>query len=149
MPCYDRGDILMELIELCHEIKSEILLQLSYYRASVYKSETLEQIEIKIKQLQLLAELCGNEALCDAFRDYEEVKKSGPKNMVPGECFLSHRLANFFQSIETMFEAMLQDIHLADQDDRHHLTKTVLRNRHQLLLICRQGSRPWQFFSGI
>jgi len=149
MPRYDRGDILMELIELCREIKSEIHQQLTYYRASVYKAETAELIEIKIKQLQLLAELCGNESLCDAFRDYEEMKKNGRRLMIPGECFLSHRVANLFQSIELMFEVMLQDIHLADQDDRHKLTKTVLRNRNQLLSICRQGSRPWQFFSGI
>ncbi|MBC7529938.1 MAG: hypothetical protein H7318_00055 [Oligoflexus sp.] len=149
MSRYDRGDILMELIELCRDIKSEIHQQLTYYRASVYKTETAEHIELKITQLQVLAELCGNEALCDAFRDYDEMKKNGLKNMVPGECFLSHRVANLFQSIELMFEDMLQDIHLANQDDRHQLTKNVIRNRKQLLSICRQGTRQWQFFSGI
>ncbi|MBC7659091.1 MAG: hypothetical protein H7249_05220 [Chitinophagaceae bacterium] len=149
MPRYDRGDILMELIELCREIKTEIIQQLNYYRASVYKAETGELIEVKIKHLQTLAELCGNEDLCDAFRDYEEMKRNGWKFVIPGECFLSHRVANLFQSIELMFEVMLQDIHLANQDDRHQLTKNVIRNRKQLLSICRQGSRQWQFFNGI
>ena len=38
-------DILMELIELCKDLKSEIMQQLNYYKASVYKNEMGELIE--------------------------------------------------------------------------------------------------------
>lgn len=149
MPRYDRGDILMELIELCRDIKSEIHQQLTYYRVSVYKTETAEIIEAKVKQLEVLAGLLGNEQLCDAFRDYELMKQNGYKTIVPGECFLSHRLANLFQSIELMFEVLIMDIRQANQEDKYQLTKSVLKNREQVLSICRHGSRQWQFFSGI
>lgn len=149
MPRYDRGDILMELIELCRDIKSEIHQQLTYYRVSVYKTETAEIIEAKVKQLEVLAGLLGNEQLCDAFRDYELMKANGYKTIVPGECFLSHRLANLFQSIELMFEVLIMDIRQANQEDKYQLTKSVLKNREQVLSICRHGSRQWQFFSGI
>lgn len=149
MPRYDRGDILMELIELCREIKSEIHQQLTYYRVSVYKAETGELIEAKVKQLETLAGLLGNEQLIDAFHDYEAMKKNGYKTIVPGECFLSHRIANLFQSIELMFEVMIMDLRQANLDDQYQLTKTVLKNRQQLLSLCRHGSRQWQFFNGI
>ncbi len=149
MPRYDRGDILMELIELCRDIKSDIHQQLTYYKVSVYKTETAEQIEAKVRQLEVLAGLLGNEQLIDAFHDYEAMKKSGYKTVVPGECFLSHRLANLFQSIELMFEMMIMDLRQANQEDRNTLTKNVLKNRQQVLSLCRYGSRQWQFFSGI
>lgn len=149
MPRYDRGDILMELIELCRDIKSEIHQQLTYYRVSVYKAETAEQIEAKVKQLETLAGFLGNEQLIDAFHDYEAMKKNGYKTIVPGECFLSHRIANLFQSIELMFEMMLMDLRLANASDTRELTKNVMKNRQQLLSICRHGSRQWQFFNGI
>lgn len=149
MPRFDRGDILIELIELCREIKSEIHQQLTYYRVSVYKTETAELIEAKVRQLETLARVLGNEQLIDAFHDYEEMKKNGYKTIVPGECFLSHRLANLFQSIELMFEVMILDLRTANLDDRHQLTKTVLRNRQEVLSICRHGSRQWQFFNGM
>lgn len=149
MPRYDRGDILMELIELCRDIKSEIHQQLTYYRVSVYKAETAEIIEGKVKQLEILAGLVGNEPLCDAFRDYEATKKNAYRTIVPGECFLSHRVANLFQSIELMFEALIMDIRQENQEDCYQLTKLVLKNREQVLSICRHGSRQWQFFNGI
>ena len=44
-------DILVELIELCHERMSEVRQQLIYYRASVYKQETSTQIAGKVEQL--------------------------------------------------------------------------------------------------
>ncbi|RYZ75819.1 MAG: hypothetical protein EOP04_32840 [Proteobacteria bacterium] len=149
MPRYDRGDILMELIELCRDIKSEIHQQLTYYRVSVYKAETAEQIEVKVKQLEVLAGLLGDEQLIDAFSDYDLMKKNGYKTLVPGECFLSHRLANLFQSIELMFEVMIMDIRQANQEDKYKLTKSVLIHRDQVLSICRHGSRQWEFFNGI
>ncbi len=149
MPRYDRGDILMELIELCREIKSEIHQQLTYYRVSVYKAETAQLIEEKVGQLEVLSGLFGNQELQDAFRDYEVMKKNGYKMVVPGECFLSHRIANLFQAIELLFEVMIMDLRNANQEDKHTLIKGVLKNRNQVLSICRHGSRQWQFFNGI
>ena len=50
MSRYDRRDIMMELIELSRDLKTEIMQQLNYYRASVYKNETAAVVERKIEQ---------------------------------------------------------------------------------------------------
>lgn len=149
MPRYDRSDILMELIELCRDIKSDILQQLNYYRASVYKNETGQQIESRIAQMQTIAELCGNELLLDAFHDYEEMKKDGLRFAVPGECLLSHRVAHLFQATDCIFEEILESLHQQNQQDSLQLTRNIQRHRRQLLSMCKMGTRQWAFFNAL
>ena len=47
--------IVQELLELCQDIKGEILQQLTYYKASVYKAENAAVIDTKLEQLNPLA----------------------------------------------------------------------------------------------
>ena len=147
MPRYDRSDILMELIELCRDLKSDILQQLNYYRASVYKSETAQQIEARVAQLHDIADMMGSETIREAFRDYEEMKLHGGQHAMPGECLLSKRLSRLFQSLEAGFDDEL----LASKQlqDSVQLSRSIQKNRHRLLTACRQGSRQWAFFSAI
>lgn len=149
MPRYDRSDILMELIELCRDIKSDILQQLNYYRASVYKSETAQQIEGRVAQMRTIAELCGSDLLLDAFHDYDEMKKDGLRFAVPGECLLSHRVARLFQTTDRVFEEILENLHQPNPQDGQQLTRNIQRHRRQLLSMCKMGTRQWAFFNAL
>ncbi len=149
MSRYDHHDILMELIELCREQKSDILQQLTYYRASVYKTETAKIIERKVELLKLVAALIGDEVLLDAFHDYEETKNNGNRQISPGECHLSTRIMNLLQSCDKIFDQLVGEIHLKTNTDRQLFARNVQKHRGQLLSMCRQGTRQWSFFSGI
>lgn len=147
MSRYDRHDILMELIELCRDLKSEILQQLNYYRASVYKNETAELIEAKIEQLRLVASLIGDDELLDAFQDYQVMKKSGSQLVAPGECLLSFRTMRLLQAVETISAELSNHHPQASREDMAKFSQEIRQARPQLLSLCRQGSRQWAFFN--
>lgn len=147
MSRYEHHDIMMELIELCREQKSDILQQLNYYRASVYKSETAAIIERKIGEMQLCASLIGDELLCDAFRDYDATRKNSHLLVAPGECLLSTRVLNLFKACDKILGAQSGQLQQRSPIERQQLSRKVEKHRGQLLSMCRQGSRPWAFFS--
>jgi hypothetical protein len=147
MSRYDRRDIVMELIELSRDLKAEIMQQLNYYRASVYKNETAAVVERKIEQLRLVADLIGDDELQDAFRDYEAMKKGGLEMATPGECLLSLRTMNLMTATDRIF-ADLSNRHPANiPQDTQQFSRNIQKHRRQLLSLCRQGSRQWAFFS--
>ncbi|WP_141735351.1 hypothetical protein [Oligoflexus tunisiensis] len=147
MSRYDRRDIMMELIELSRDIKAEIMQQLNYYRASVYKSETAAMVEGKIEQLQLVADLLGDDELQDAFRDYEAMKRGGLTMATPGECLLSLRTMNLMQATDRIFADLINRHPEQSPQDTLQFSRNIQRHRRQLLSLCRQGSRQWAFFS--
>ena len=147
MARYDHRDIVLELVELCREVKTEILLQLTYYRASVYKTETAQLIERKVEQMRLVCQLIGHEELKDAFHDYEEMRVNGHQWIVPGECPMSARVMNLVQNTEKIFDSMAQNLAAVPFTDAHHFQKTLHKHRRDLLAMCRHGSRQWSFFN--
>jgi hypothetical protein len=147
MSRYDRRDIVMELIELSRDVKAEIMQQLNYYRASVYKSETAAVVERKIEQLQLLADLIGDDELQDAFRDYEAMKKGGLQMATPGECLLSLRTMNLMTATDRIFADLINRHPANTLQDTQQFSRNIQKHRRQLLSLCRQGSRQWSFFS--
>jgi hypothetical protein len=147
MSRYDRRDIMMELIELSRDIKAEIMQQLNYYRASVYKSETAAMVEGKIEQLQLVADLMGDDELQDAFRDYEAMKRGGLTMATPGECLLSLRTMNLLQATDRIYADLINRHPAPSPQDTLQFSRNIQRHRRELLSLCRQGSRQWAFFS--
>ncbi len=146
MARYDYRDIVLELIELCRDVKTEIIQQLTYYRASVYKKETAQLIERKIEQLQLLCDLIGHDLLSDAFADYQEMRENGGQWVSPGECALSTRVMNLMQSTDQIFDELAQTLPSHTSPDPQLFHKNLARHRRELLSICRQGSRQWDLF---
>jgi hypothetical protein len=147
MSRYDRHDIMLELIELSRDLKSEILLQLNYYRASVYKHEAAAAVESKIAEYQLLAVLIGEDELLDAFLDYESMKRDGPLLVVPGECLLSLRTMNLLQATDRILVDMISRHPQAQAHDNVEFSRHIQQYQPQLLALCRQGSRQWVFFN--
>jgi hypothetical protein len=147
MSRYDRRDIMMELIELSRDIKAEIVQQLNYYRASVYKNETAAVVERKIEHLQLVADLIGDDELQDAFRDYEAMKRGGLMMATPGECLLSLRTMNLLGATDRIFADLINRHPANNSQETLQFSRNIQNHRRELLSLCRQGSRQWAFFS--
>ncbi|MCX6129875.1 MAG: hypothetical protein NTX25_12550, partial [Proteobacteria bacterium] len=139
MSRYDRQDIMIELIELCLELKSEILQQLNYFRASVYKNEAAAVIEQKLQAFRLIADLINNVELKDAFHDFELMKKSGPMMAAPGECLLSLSVTRLNQTTDRIFAELLSKIPQNDLKQTADFSQNVQDHRLQLLSACPQG----------
>ncbi|MFW7377610.1 MAG: hypothetical protein ACOH5I_02225 [Oligoflexus sp.] len=151
MSRFDRMDVMVELIELCKELRQDIMLQLNYYRASVYKSETAKIINSKLDQLKIVVSLLNQEEILDLFRDFEASRSNGNVALAPGECLLSSRLTHLFLQLDEAFEQVLESLqqHNSSTLDGLQFAKNIQRHRRQLLAICRQGSRQWSFFRTI
>lgn len=151
MSRFDRYDVIVELIELCSEIRQDILLQLNYYRASVYKDETAAIINKKIDELKMVVALLKQEEILDLFRDFEASRNNGNFALTPGECLLSHRISNLFQQLDQAFQEFLANCQKNKNNfpDSFQFAKNIQRHRRQLLALCRHGSRQWSFFHTI
>jgi len=144
-------DILIEMIDLCHERMSEVRQQLTYYRASVYKDEMAGPINDKVDQLRLVAGLFGDELLTEAFIDYDAMSCDGVLTYVPGECSFSRRVTVLLAALDQHLARLGRDIasrSLALLSDVE-FTETVRQHRSELLALCRQGSRQWTFFQSL
>ena len=141
-------DILVELIELCHERMSEVRQQLIYYRASVYKAETSKLIAGKVEQLRLVASFFADLMIHEAFTDYETMSPEGGMNLAPGECPFSLRVTTLLQSLEHRMVRMGQESlsQNVEPETEAALASAVKAHRSQLLSLCREGSRQWAFF---
>lgn len=155
MSRFRHTDILVELIELCHERMNEIRTQLSYYRASVYKGETATQIEERMEHLRLIAGLFGDETLADAFTDCDAVKAASVNSpgfdYVPGECSFSKRVSMLLKTLDENLERLHQGTFARESQKELQtaFTDAVKAQKTQLLAICRAGSRQWSFFSAL
>ena len=148
------GDILVEMIELCHERMTEVRQQLVYYRASVYKGETLAHMAERVEQLRVVAGLFGD-AMLDAFVDFDAMSKVGAMQLAPGECSFSTRVTCLLQNLDaslTRIGRELQAREAAPTNDptgEAGLAEAVRKNRDALLAICRQGTRTYTFFQNV
>jgi hypothetical protein len=104
-------------------------------------------VERKIEQLQLLADLIGDDELQDAFRDYEAMKKGGLEMATPGECLLSLRTMNLMTATDRIFADLINRHPANTLQDTQQFSRNIQKHRRQLLSLCRQGSRQWSFFS--
>ena len=121
-------DILLELMELTHHRIDAVRCQLVYYRASVYKDETAQVIHAKVAELRVLVQLFGNDAIIEAFTDYDAMATQGDAKQQPWECSLTTRM------LTTDLEA---------------LAETVRSQRAALLALCTPNSRQWTFFQSV
>src|SRR5690606_18415694 len=134
-----QSDIVCELIELCHDVMSEIRQQLLYYRASVYKDETASLITSKVEQLRMIASLFGDEIALEPHRDYDAMKKAGVAAYVPGECSFSNRLTCLLSGLEAQLDRLGR---AAGQpaSGSQEVCENVQKQKNQIMAICRHGS---------
>ena len=148
MQRFDRYDIIIELIELYRDIKDDIIQQLNYYKASVYKAETAKIIDTKISQLKMLVELTNEPEALDLFHDFEETKTNGNVKIQQGECLLTLRVMHLLMELDKNFSNLGSKLQNSEYkaNDSFDFTKQIQRNRRKFLALCKHGSRPWSFF---
>lgn len=148
MQRFDRYDIIMELIELYHDIKDDIVQQLSYYKASVYKSETAKIINTKIAQLKMLVVLMNESDAIDLFNDFEETKTNGNVKIQQGECLLTLRVMNLLIELDKTFANLRSTLQNNDRktNESSDFTTQIQRNRRKFMSLCKHGTRQWSFF---
>jgi hypothetical protein len=147
MPQYRASDILLELIELSHERIDEVRCQIAYYRASVYKQETADQINLKVEQLERVSVLFGDDHLVDVFSDFAAVDAASGQNCAPGECSFAQRVTGMLHALELhlsrIYRALTTHTLVTDTEA---LAAAVRVNRQDVLALCNTGSRHWTFF---
>ena len=146
MSRYDHQDIITEIIELCGELSREIVQQLTYYRASVYKDETAKVIDKKIEQLRMVANLLSEPILIDHFEDFNVTKGNGNIHVAPGECYYSHRVTTLLSEFRKTLEDIQTNHNRMLSEQPGVITKNIKKNRNKLLLLCKKGTRQWNFF---
>jgi hypothetical protein len=135
-------DMILELIELCHEIQGEISQQLLYYRASVYKTETAGQISQRIEQLRVVFKVLISEDLDELMKDYDALAALSSQ-MAPGECALTRRVTELTKRLQPIL-AVMQRRAMHPNNDLPQVLRNASQYRKALLSICKPGSRPWQ-----
>ena len=144
MARFDTYDIAQELVDLCLDIHSDVIQQLNYYRASVYKEETSKTIDHKLHQLKMVVDLLGCEDASDYFLDFEASRGNGNVLVPPGECLLSLRISSLFKSLEEAYSNLTRIQHKHFQTQK--FAQNLQRNRRKLAALCPQGSRKRSFF---
>lgn len=143
MPRHDSYDLVQELVELCKDLQSQIQQQLIYYRASVYKTETVATINIKLKELRTVVELFGCEETSDYFLDFEASRGNGNIRLAPGECLLSWRIADLFCNLEESYDSMTEGLAPPLPPD---FAQKIRQYGSKLASMCPEGSRKRSFF---
>jgi hypothetical protein len=151
MSRFRQTDVIVELIELCHDRMDEIRQQLSYYRASVYKDEAAGHIDGLIVQLRLIGGILNDDLLKEAFKDFDAVARRGIQNYIPGECSFSQRVTMLLAAMEEHLRR-IHFVNFSNHGDKTYaqeFAKNLRKHREELLQICRQGTRHWAFFQSI
>ena len=145
------ADILCELVELGQERVQEVRQQLVYYRASVYKQETANLIDGRIDSLRLLSDLTSDDTLAESFRDYDAMRAEGAMAAAPGECSFSKRVTVLLAEVGDRLLEMHAECttRSATPEGEATFADNVRKYRHQLLALCRHGSRHWTFFQSL
>lgn len=138
-----KADVVFELLELCEDLLTSIDRQLLYYRASVYKEETVATIGKEINRLRHMLALFGDENLLEPLADYQAMNQHNLK-LSPGECSFSRRIAILIANTRKQLQRYTHNGH------PHNLTSSHIRGqRDYLLSLCPQGSRQWNFFRSL
>lgn len=142
-------DLMVELIELCQNIVSELRQELAYFRASVYKNEAATRIRERMDSLRLMCEMLGSDSLLEGFRDYDAELKNAHKNIYPGECSFSARVTRLITTLEPELNQILKNS--ANNAQIREQAPSLFRerlnhNKNRILANCQPGSRSWHFF---
>ena len=141
-------DIALELCELSEEIVSQVRAQLAYYRISAYKFESKANVDSKIKDLKLISKLLCSANLKDVFEDYAAEASFENHNSIDAGCPLTMRVSRLLQNIENEL-TLIKKNSFQKTAQRYDLRQSVRKFRGELLAICPNGSRVWDFFQSI
>lgn len=146
-----RLDILLELVDLCYEIITDMKQQLSYYRVSVYKEEAADPLNKKIDQIRLVTGFFSDENVKEPIRDFDAIEKAAKLNFIPGECSYSVRVTRLIVDLEKQLSIFNRKIVSRDRTANlcNDFGSNLRRHRNELIHLCRYSGRHWSFMHEI
>ena len=151
MARFDHRDIIMELVELAGELMDDVRQQVAYHRVSAYKTETAASVSRAIIRLRLVAEMTGDEAVADAFSDYDALCDNPEPSPVQDDCSFSHRVNHLMVSLGRAMEDLGVRVSSRDLpvEKLQDLPAMVIKRRREIVAVCRAGSRQQLFFQAV
>lgn len=137
MSVHKHQDLFSEIIELCRDFHRELLHELNYYRASVYKVEASQGINRKLDHLRALVDLLNCDEAADFFLDFEASKGNGNLALAPGECLLSWRVTTLLNNLDHAYNTISSN---SQQVDLKKLNSNLSKRRKQIAAIYPVGS---------
>jgi hypothetical protein len=135
------SDLVLELAEVCRDIKTDLLQRLSYYRASAYKQDAVLAINERVDQLRALFQILDDEELLESMHDHDSVLRHGSELAQSGECTVSARIGILISEMDIALQALVRRC----SKNQEHLAPAMIQNlkRHKqtLLKVCPEGSR--------
>ena len=140
-------DIINELVALCKDLQQDIMGHLTYYRASVYKSETQDQINGRLWELELFVKLFDDDDLDDCFDDFKVSATSGNIRIPQGECLLTWRISSLFKELNSRLTELIE---MREQSNtQHEIVRRTRQHKLSLISICKFGNRNREFFESL
>lgn len=143
------SDLVLELAELCQEIKKDLQQRLRYYRASAYKFDAAKPINERIDQLRAIFDILADPDLLDAMADHDAIMEHGPQMLAAGECSVTARVGILVSGMDFALAGMVRRHGNSQSQLRVETIKALHRHRSTLMNICREGSRSWELLRGL
>jgi hypothetical protein len=138
------SDLVLELAELCREIRSDLLVTLSYYRATAYKFDLAKQIDLKVDRLRAVFQILNDEDLTDSLADYDAVVEGVGNFLNSGDCAVTARLNVLFSGMDPALSSLVRKFSNSNSLVRPETVKVMQRHRQTLIGVCREGSRSME-----
>ena len=146
------SDLVLELVEVAREIRSDLQQRLRYYRASAYKLDAAQNINEKVDQLRAIFQILADDDLNEAMADHDAVLMMDPQmipQMIPsGDCSMTARINILIAGMDPALAAMVRRFGQSQSLVREDTVKTLRRHRQTLMRVCREGSRSWELIRG-
>jgi hypothetical protein len=143
------GDLVLELVEVCRDIGTDLHKHLSYYRVSAYKVETLKLINVRVDQLRAIFQILGDSDLDDAMADHDAVVDLGGNGLFAGDCSVSSRVGLLLSGMGPALSALVRRFARSQSAVRPETFETLLRHKQTLLHVCPEGSRSFEILRGL
>jgi hypothetical protein len=143
------SDLVLELVELCHEVKKDLQQRLRYYRASAYKMDAARPINERVDQLRAIFDILSDDDLAEALADHDAIMDCGPQMLQAGECSVTARVGVLIAAMDPALNALVRRHGNSQSQVRVETIKALHRHRSTLMNICREGSRSWELLRGL
>jgi hypothetical protein len=143
------GDLILELVEVCRELRTDLQSRLAYYRASAYKHESVKQLNIRIDQLRAIFQILADADLDDAMADHDAVMEGYGNGLFAGDCSVTTRIGLLLDGMEPALISLTRRFSHSQSAVRPETVRVILRHKQTLMHVCREGSRSLEILRGL
>jgi len=140
------NDIMWELAEFALELLQESQTQLSYHRASAYKTETSRKLQAALDQVRSLFEILNDDFLLDLLQDLEAIELNARQT---SECSITAKILHLITHAAPALNQYQKKVLRNRKPLNEETVKNILVRKRALLAVCKQGSRSWELLKSL